>query len=73
LFVCAGIITVVFGLALFWILPEDPRTTRWLTEEERALALARLDADNIVKNQGKKEKTTLALVLRSFSFIVSLT
>ena len=44
-----------------------------LNEEERILALTRIDADQAVRTQGRKEPTTLRLVLRAFSFHVSLT
>lgn len=58
------------GLALLFIMPEEPHRTKMLNEEERALAVARLNADAIVKTDGKKEKTTLKLILRSFNLWV---
>jgi hypothetical protein len=42
-----------------------------LNEEERALALARIHADQVVGTHGRKERTSLKLVARSFSFSVS--
>lgn len=42
-----------------------------LNAEERALALARIDADQIVSTHGQKEPTTLKLILRAFNFNVS--
>ncbi|KAK7056452.1 hypothetical protein VNI00_003007 [Paramarasmius palmivorus] len=63
-----GIITCGIGLICFFILPDDPRRTRMLNEEERALAIARIDADQAVETKGIKEKTSLKLILRSFSF-----
>lgn len=68
IFLIEGIITCGIGLACFFILPNDPQRTRMFNEEERALALARIDADQAVETQGVKEKTSLKLVLRSFSF-----
>ncbi|KAJ8516567.1 hypothetical protein ONZ45_g6109 [Pleurotus djamor] len=62
------LITMVVGLSCIYLLPSDPRTTKMLTEEERALAIARLDADRVVKNQGKVEKTTMKLIWRAFNF-----
>ena len=56
---------------LLLIVPEDPSKSRLLNAAERKLALARIDADQVVKTQGRKEKTTLKLVLRAFNFIVS--
>jgi len=35
----------VIAIAAFFILPNFPRTTSWLTEEERQLAVWRLDED----------------------------
>ncbi|KAF6744579.1 major facilitator superfamily domain-containing protein [Ephemerocybe angulata] len=63
------IITTIFGIILFFIVPEDPSKSKLLTEAERKLAIARIEADQVVKNQGKKEETTWRLVYRSFSFI----
>lgn len=42
-----GIVT--FGVAIggFWLLPDTPKTTRWLTEEERELAHSRMVRDNV--------------------------
>lgn len=43
-----------------------------LNEKERALALARIDADRPVKGtEGRKERTTLPLIWRAFNFNVS--
>ncbi|EAU92394.2 hypothetical protein CC1G_00613 [Coprinopsis cinerea okayama7 len=63
-----GIVTTAWGIACFWILPNDPATTKMFNEEERKLAIARLDADQVIKTGGVKEKTTWRLVLRSFNF-----
>ena len=65
-----GIITIGIGLALLVIMPEDPRTTRMLNESESALAIARLNADAVVKVDGRKEKTTWKLILHSFNIWV---
>ncbi|CAO3587594.1 unnamed protein product [Absidia cylindrospora] len=35
LFVLEGIITLVIGFVSYWILPDYPSNTKWLTEEER--------------------------------------
>lgn len=66
-----GLITTIFGIALLFIVPEDPSKSRILNDAERRLAMQRIDAEQIVKTQGKKEKTALKLVLRSFNFMVS--
>ncbi|KAL4266488.1 MFS transporter superfamily protein [Pleurotus pulmonarius] len=66
-FFIEGIITTGFGLLCFLIIPTDPQHTRIFTPAERALALARIDADQAVRTNGRKESTTLRLVWRSFN------
>ncbi|KAL0954013.1 hypothetical protein HGRIS_005169 [Hohenbuehelia grisea] len=63
-----GIITTAFGLICIFIIPTDPQYTKMLTPDERALALARIDADQPARTKGHKEKTTLRLILRAFNF-----
>lgn len=45
LFIIEGTLTVVIALGSYFVLPDFPRTTAWLTEEERALATWRLEED----------------------------
>ena len=45
LFIIEGVITVFLAICAFFILPDFPRTTTWLTEDERQLAIWRLDED----------------------------
>ncbi|KAH6876742.1 major facilitator superfamily domain-containing protein [Thelonectria olida] len=47
LFILQGIITFVLSVASAWILPDEPINTRWLSEEERHLAHARIVADTV--------------------------
>ncbi|KAF2008908.1 pantothenate transporter liz1 [Aaosphaeria arxii CBS 175.79] len=44
-FILEGIITVIIAVSAFWVLPNFPRTTTWLSEEERQLAAYRLIED----------------------------
>ncbi|KAJ4364773.1 hypothetical protein N0V95_000721 [Ascochyta clinopodiicola] len=44
-FILEGIITVIIAVSAFFILPNFPRTTKWLSEEERQLAVYRLQED----------------------------
>lgn len=67
----AGLITTIFGILLIFIVPEDPSKSKILNDAERKLAMQRIDAEQIVKSQGQKEKTTVKLVLRSFNLMVS--
>ena len=45
LFIIEGTLTVFIALLSYFILPDFPRTTSWLTEEEQALAIWRLEED----------------------------
>ncbi|KAJ9139464.1 Pantothenate transporter liz1 [Pleurostoma richardsiae] len=45
LFIIEGCMTIVVAMAAIFMLPDLPRTTRWLTEEEKAIAAWRLEAD----------------------------
>lgn len=45
LFIIEGVITIGVAFAAFFILPNFPRTTGWLSEEEKALAAWRLEDD----------------------------
>ncbi len=45
LFIIEGAITVVIAAAAWFLLPDFPRTTKWLTDNEKELAVWRLDED----------------------------
>lgn len=45
LFIIEGVVTIGVAFAAFFILPNFPRTTGWLSEEEKALAAWRLEDD----------------------------
>jgi MFS family permease len=45
LFIIEGCLTIVVALASYFVLPDFPRTTSWLTDEERELAIWRLEED----------------------------
>jgi len=68
IFLIEGILTIGIGLFLFFFMPEDPTKTKLLNEQERALAISRINADQVVRMSGRKEPTSFKLVLRSFSF-----
>ncbi|PMD55218.1 MFS general substrate transporter [Hyaloscypha bicolor E] len=42
LFLVEGLITIIFGVILYFLLPDFPPTARWLTEKEKAFIQARL-------------------------------
>lgn len=45
LFILEGAITIGIAVGAYFVLPNFPRTTSWLTEEERQLAAWRLEED----------------------------
>lgn len=45
LFIIEGIATVVFAVVTGFIIPDWPGTTKWLSEEERAIGVIRLIED----------------------------
>ncbi|KAL2038962.1 hypothetical protein N7G274_008302 [Stereocaulon virgatum] len=45
LFIIEGVITIFIAFLAYLTLPNFPRTTKWLTENERQLAIWRLDED----------------------------
>lgn len=47
LFIIQGAVTFVVAAAGFWLLPDEPLTTRWLTAEERQLAHERIVRDTV--------------------------
>ncbi|KAL4898671.1 major facilitator superfamily domain-containing protein [Aspergillus ambiguus] len=47
LFILQGAVTFVIAVFSIFTLPDDPRETRWLTPEERALAHSRIVADTV--------------------------
>lgn len=58
LFIIEGAATIVIAFACFFVLPNFPRTTSWLTEEERTLAVWRLEEDVGVDDWvGRKQQT----------------
>ncbi|QPC76857.1 hypothetical protein HYE68_007609 [Fusarium pseudograminearum] len=52
LFILQGAVTFVIAIVGYFILPDFPLTTRWLTEEERQLAYNRMELDT-VGNKGE--------------------
>lgn len=45
LFIIEGAVTIVVAFIALWVLPNFPRTTPWLSEEEKQLAVWRLEED----------------------------
>lgn len=53
IFILEGLITVVFSVIAYWLVPTWSHKARWLTEDERARLLARLAADSDAANKEK--------------------
>ena len=62
---------MIFGILLLVIMPEDPTKSKILNEAERNTALARIDADQVIKTGGQKEKFKWKLLKLVVSPIVS--
>ncbi|CCX11561.1 major facilitator superfamily domain-containing protein [Pyronema domesticum] len=45
LFIVEGAATVVIAVTAYWVLPDFPKSTKWLTTQERDLAVWRLEQD----------------------------
>ncbi|KAJ7696510.1 MFS general substrate transporter [Mycena rosella] len=72
IFLVEGIMTTGIGLLCFIIIPTDPQRTRMLNAEEKALALARIDADQVVRTFGRKEPTSFRLIWKAFNINTTL-
>ncbi|KAG6552270.1 hypothetical protein Mapa_006121 [Marchantia paleacea] len=46
IFILEGLVTVLAGFASFWLVPDFPDTATFLTADERAFTIARLQADD---------------------------
>ncbi|GJC87160.1 putative transporter C11D3.18C [Colletotrichum liriopes] len=55
LFILQGAVTFVVAVVGFFILPDFPQTTKWLTQEERDLAYNRMELDTV----GNKGETSI--------------
>jgi MFS family permease len=58
LFLLEGIPSVIIGALVLAILPNGPKTTKWLTTQERDLLVQRIEQDNAIK-QGLAGKHSL--------------
>ncbi|KAH7375507.1 MFS transporter [Plectosphaerella cucumerina] len=53
LFLLEGIATAVVAILGFWLLPNTPLTTRWLSEREREIAHGRMERDKLDDDAGE--------------------
>ena len=61
-----GLLTVVFGVISFFILPRTPETTKYLSTDEKAAIVAAHDADRQLKGQKEEESFSWAGVASAF-------
>lgn len=63
MFLFFGLFSIVFGISLWWILPDSPLQANFLTEHERLIAVERLKSNQTgIKNtHHKKEQVWEAL------------
>ncbi|KAI5844487.1 major facilitator superfamily domain-containing protein [Morchella snyderi] len=59
LFILEGAVTVVVAVAAFFIIPDFPSTTKWLSPEERDMAIWRLEVDIGESDMTGSEKPNL--------------
>ncbi|EOR03794.1 hypothetical protein E3P92_03802 [Wallemia ichthyophaga] len=67
LFLLEGIVTVVVGVLIFFLLPDYPEDAKFLTPEERTIAVNRLGTSIIKNDDGFKMKSALG-VFKQFDF-----
>ncbi|TAQ84210.1 hypothetical protein B7494_g7466 [Chlorociboria aeruginascens] len=63
MFIIVGVITVLIGISLWWLLPDSPLTASFLNDRERLIAVERLRSNHTgIKNvHHKKEQVKEAL------------
>ncbi|KAI8940646.1 hypothetical protein NX059_001916 [Plenodomus lindquistii] len=64
MYIFAGSLTIVWGIALWWLLPPDPVRARGFTERQRYISVARLRTNNSgVRNTHFKGEQVLELLI----------
>ncbi|RXG50457.1 hypothetical protein VDGE_09088 [Verticillium dahliae] len=53
LFLLEGVVTALVAVLGFWLLPNTPLTTHWLSEREKELAHARMEKDKLTDSLGQ--------------------
>lgn len=51
IFVVEGIITIGLGLIAFFTMTDRPETARWLTQEEKDIAIARVKSERVGQSE----------------------
>jgi MFS family permease len=66
LFIIEGAATVVLAVATSFIIPDWPATTKWLSEEERALGVVRLVEDAGQEEEDISTKDALIMACKDY-------
>ncbi|CAK5268275.1 unnamed protein product [Mycena citricolor] len=67
LFFIEGALTVFVAIVAIFVLPDFPATSKWLSEDERALALQRMSEDVGVGDEGQTEHGAMQGLWLAFS------
>lgn len=68
MFLVAGAITFLWGIALLWIFPDTPDHAKGWTEEERAILLERIKRDNVGGENHKFKPYHALEALKDYQF-----
>ncbi|TIA70300.1 hypothetical protein E3P92_03241 [Wallemia ichthyophaga] len=63
-----GVPTVIVGILIYFLLPDYPETAKFLTEEERQIAVQRLGESATKKDEGKINMSSIVGVLKQWDF-----
>ena len=66
IFILEGILTILIGIAAFFLVPDFPQQARWLTHEERTFVMARVGTS---ENEAQSGAVTLRSIVTFFSDI----
>ena len=77
-----GIPSLVFGIAALWLLPDRPATAKWLSDDEKQIVTARLDAEQAASHvpgghlhglwEMLADKRIWILMIPDFSIVIAL-
>ncbi|KAG9002796.1 hypothetical protein FRB94_004742 [Tulasnella sp. JGI-2019a] len=66
LFLIDSLPVILAGFVCFFILPSRPATTRWLNEDERALALSRIGKETTQESHGSFNKRHFMMAVKDY-------
>jgi hypothetical protein len=60
IFIIEGLLTILVGIASFWVIQDFPDTAKFLTDAERAVVVGRLQADDQFSAGGENLKVKVS-------------